>query len=328
MINIKMLFVFIFGFLFVFGCDDEKNEGPCGNGIIEENEECDGADLNGSLCVTLGYYEGELTCNSECLFNISDCVSNGKCGDGVVNLDFEHCDDVNLNEKTCLNLGYPGGGDLICDDTCHFDMTSCQNEVCGDSTVDEGEECDRYNLAGITCLTYGYYAGNVVCSDECTIDQTDCEAYGYCGDGSKQSVHEECDGDDFLNTDCDELGYHEGILICNDDCTIDDAGCLAGGYCGDDSIQESFEDCDGTLLNSQSCETLGYVGGGTLACDSCQWDTTGCDGYCGDDILQYPGEECEPGQFHGFTCQDFGYTDGQLLCDSNCERNFQACSSD
>ena len=52
-----------------------------------------------------------------------------------------------------------------------------------------------------------------------------------------------------------------------------------GGTCGDGVI-DAGEDCDGSNLGGQTCQSQGF-GGGTLACTSgCQFDTSGCVAAC------------------------------------------------
>lgn len=47
----------------------------CGNDIAEPGEDCDGLDLYGQSCSTLGYDEGTLSCE-ECSFITSECINN------------------------------------------------------------------------------------------------------------------------------------------------------------------------------------------------------------------------------------------------------------
>ncbi|GIW65660.1 MAG: hypothetical protein KatS3mg094_179 [Candidatus Parcubacteria bacterium] len=60
--------------------------GICGNNFKEPGEECDGPDLGGQSCVSLGYSGGTLSCNSNCTFNTSQCTisppSSGGGGGG------------------------------------------------------------------------------------------------------------------------------------------------------------------------------------------------------------------------------------------------------
>jgi hypothetical protein len=46
----------------------------CGNGVREPLEVCDGSDLAGETCVTLGFESGTLACNASCsAFDTSGC---------------------------------------------------------------------------------------------------------------------------------------------------------------------------------------------------------------------------------------------------------------
>ena len=48
---------------------------PCGNGIIDSGEDCDGSNLGGATCSSLGYSGGTLSCNaSTCKFDASKCT--------------------------------------------------------------------------------------------------------------------------------------------------------------------------------------------------------------------------------------------------------------
>lgn len=47
----------------------------CGNGIVETGESCDGSNLNGQTCVSLGFAGGTLACSGTCSFDTSGCTS-------------------------------------------------------------------------------------------------------------------------------------------------------------------------------------------------------------------------------------------------------------
>ncbi len=68
----------------------------CGNGIIENNEQCDGTNFGGQTCQTLGFPGGgTLTCSigpNGCQFNTTGCIYT-LCGNGVC--------DVDENATTC-----------------------------------------------------------------------------------------------------------------------------------------------------------------------------------------------------------------------------------
>ena len=55
----------------------------CNNGTIEMPETCDGGNLGGATCTTLGFSGGSLSCKSNCVYETGSCTSSG--GGGVVN---------------------------------------------------------------------------------------------------------------------------------------------------------------------------------------------------------------------------------------------------
>jgi hypothetical protein len=46
----------------------------CGNGIVEGTEQCDGTNLSGQTCITLGFTGGTLSCAGSCTFNTASCT--------------------------------------------------------------------------------------------------------------------------------------------------------------------------------------------------------------------------------------------------------------
>ncbi|XXX71686.1 DUF4215 domain-containing protein [Sorangium sp. So ce134] len=56
--------------------------GACGNGVAELDEACDGADLRGATCESLGFNGGEVRCSPECTADTSGCTGVEACQDG------------------------------------------------------------------------------------------------------------------------------------------------------------------------------------------------------------------------------------------------------
>jgi hypothetical protein len=56
----------------------------CGNGRLEEGEDCEGGDVAGATCADIGAGEGALACGADCLFDASACSSppSGAGGSG------------------------------------------------------------------------------------------------------------------------------------------------------------------------------------------------------------------------------------------------------
>jgi hypothetical protein len=78
-------------------------------------------------------------------------------------------------------------------------------ELCGNNTIDEPEECDKFNLDGQTCLTLGFTGGLLTCTDACIFDKSQCTSQS-CGDGTV-NPGEECDcGNQGANCTGPQLG--------------------------------------------------------------------------------------------------------------------------
>jgi len=152
--------------------DDAKPSAECGNGVIEDAEECDGDALRGAACADFGFDGGAVVCGSDCTILTDGCSS---CGDGEVAL-MEVCDGSNVGGETCVSLGF-GGGSLGCAADCSaLDTSGCAAlPSCGDGIVNGGEQCDANDLGGNSCITQGFDLGAIGCTASCTLDLTNCE---------------------------------------------------------------------------------------------------------------------------------------------------------
>ncbi len=68
----------------------------CGNGRIDNDEECDGSNLGGWSCIELGLYSNSnsLECGNDCLLDLSSCVDEHE--ENIVN---------NVTSNTCGGIG-------------------------------------------------------------------------------------------------------------------------------------------------------------------------------------------------------------------------------
>lgn len=142
----------------------------CGNGALDGAERCDGANLGGATCQTLGFAEGTLSCGLDCRFDVSACIPDEDCGDGEVGTE-EECDGPALQGATCRSLGF-GGGVLSCSGACRLDTSTCNS--CGDGVRDGTEACDGQDVGGLSCGDLGQGQGPVACSPACTLDLAAC----------------------------------------------------------------------------------------------------------------------------------------------------------
>lgn len=97
----------------------------CGNGAIdgvEGVEECDGADLAGQSCESLGHMGGVLACGSNCVLNEAGCT-DPDCGNGVIEPG-EQCDGEDFGQEDCATFGHTGG-ELQCTTQCIVDDSAC-----------------------------------------------------------------------------------------------------------------------------------------------------------------------------------------------------------
>jgi deleted-in-malignant-brain-tumors protein 1 len=203
----------------------------CGNGSVEGSEVCDGADLAGQTCATMGYFGGTLACNGACNFDFAGCTN---CGNGGLQ-GSEQCDGPNLGGMTCAGLGFTGGT-LACTAACTFNTAGCYTSACGNATVEGSEACDD-----------GNGASGDGCSSSCTVES------GWACSGSPSSCApvcnngiltppEQCDGANLNGASCTSLGYTGGTLGCSNTCQYNTSACTST-TCGNGMVDDG-ETCD------------------------------------------------------------------------------------
>ena len=327
----------------------------CGNGSLEDSEECDQTAFHDNITSCVAYDEntyskGKLKCADNCMIDTSGCTTY--CGNGSVNTSKgEVCDGTNLNHKTCAKIvGEGSTGVLACAADCKtFDTSGCtEAKYCGDGKINvTGEECDTntFQTGSNDCSDFSsiYESGKLSCTSGCKVNTDACKRKPYCGDGSVNN-DELCDGTKFLNgrTNCatwDPDRYISGKVSCNNDCTLNYDACMEkpSVKCGN-GVLDDEEFCDTNAFIVDSCsEWSPTFSGGTLKCfEDCNIDDSSCtlatpDPYCGDGNID-DGEECDTSAFPGGikSCNGYDpytYKTGTLSCTSACKIDTSACKA-
>jgi hypothetical protein len=248
-------------------------EGGCGNGVIDDGEDCDGPSLGGQTCSGRGYDGGNLACAGDCTFDESACST---CGNGVVEAG-EDCDGSALGGASCSDQNC-AAGTPSCTASCTLDYGTCTEcPVCDNDGVCETEE--DCNGCPNDCITgAGAACGNGACEsadgEDCVNCPADCRgkqngkpSSRYCcgaggGENPVPCTDSACSqGTDWVCTDLPAVPSCCGDLVCDGiesgfNCEID---CGAAPYCGDGSCNGGEDmcgcdaDCGMPPLSESSC---------------------------------------------------------------------------
>jgi len=246
--------------------------GICGNGITEETEECDDGNNN----------------------DHDECTNDCKNKDNNKNKNKDDCDKgIGSPDKECRCNGF------------EFGIVKYE---CGES-IEKGSHADDYDitLSWNKCNSADWTASPAVdgiLSKEATIiythdggtsgtiDKTlkyDISHITFCGNeipeticgNSEVEVPEQCDLGESNGIQCIP-NYGESCTYCSETC---EEITLYDGYCGDEIIQETYEQCEVDLdCDDDNIHTID-----TCTACSCEHEDIP---YCGDNIKQ-ENEECD-----------------------------------
>jgi len=278
----------------------------CGNGAIEQGEQCDDANLQSfDGCNGICQIEADHVCPMPGV----PCISLGQCGDGLVSA-AERCDDGNTvsgdgcsSDCQVVERGW----------ICTVPGKLCR-PVCGDGVVTGYETCDDGNAVG-----------GDGCSSTCRIEAgASCLAAGrpcafsVCGNGVVEAG-ERCDcGADSTKLPAACKGINGALLGdgsgCTSTCTKEPVCIDAGGgaqtctaLCGDGVIDASEQCDDGNLQGGDGCSVtckleMGFTCSAVARRTTCPTGSgqctvqySVCTSMCGDGIV-VAGEECDDGQ--------------------------------
>jgi cysteine-rich repeat protein len=320
----------------------------CGDGHVDQGEECDDGDKNGDTaactkaCKKAVCGDGLKGPSEECDDGVKNsdtaaCTATckqAKCGDGLVQTGVEECDDGDKNgdtaactatcKKATCGDGLVQTGKEECDHgAANSDSsdctTECKNAVCGDGKIENGkEECDD----GMANADTG------ACTSKCK--------QAKCGDSLVQAGKEGCDDGNMVDNDactnmCTLPACGDGILQAGEDCDLgmkndNNGACTVlckAPKCGDGFTETGVEECDNGAMN-----------GDTTACTSmCK------NAKCGDGLVQAGKEECDLGAQNNNTgnctvscknpkCGDGFVHAGVEACDDGNLINGDGCNND
>ena len=222
------------------------------------------------------------------------CEEEPYCGDGILYLATEECDDGNLVD---------GDG---CSSTCEIEE---EEPICGNNITEIPEECDLGLLNGFLCWA-GYGESCEYCSNSCEL----INITNYCGDDIKQEC-EECDDGNLVDGDgCSSIcEIEEDEPYCGDGNTDSGEQCDDGNTrCGDGcsstcEIEEEEPFCgDGNIDSGEECDDGNNVNG------------DGCSSICEDEPNDDPDDE-----------KRGGFTEFVQFCSPNWEcLGWSECSDD
>lgn len=108
---------------------DEGESTPssaCGNGALDELEDCDPSGYEASACSEFGYESGTVGCDPSCLYDFSACLGVERCADGVDNDGdgLSDCADEDCSEACAATCGVspevvPDPSRILADNTGH-----------------------------------------------------------------------------------------------------------------------------------------------------------------------------------------------------------------
>jgi cysteine-rich repeat protein len=244
--------------------DDETapkkdDEAICGDGIIQEGEQCDDGDRNSS--------DG---CTTQCKFT---CTENSDCDDSNPCNGEEICN----NNHACEDAAEDADDRTPCGDKKSCRKGICIDNVCGDRFVTRDETCDD---------------GNKDPDDGCTPDcewtceeSTDCVNEDVCLPRVCNTKTHRCEAGTPLTNETECEIAEAGIKALCGSSEVENDGWCINGIC-------TCADCgDGVLAGKETCDD-GLLNGTEDSPNGCAIDCAFME--CGNGLLDN-GEQCDDG---------------------------------
>ena len=237
----------------------------CGNGKLDEGEECDGAEQTWSFvpnpkssCPDKYEFGQTKVCDADkCVIELEQsCLP--KCGNGKIDTG-EECDGEEFSPRTTASCadGYEFKETRVCTEACTINLEKSCTPKCGNGELDFGEVCDGSKFSNKTCSVAGQTIKDsygFACTNNCqTIDDSKACAPGSCGDNNLDDG-EACDGQRFREEAkiCPDGMKPKAAPVwnCDMNCTVNSLQACET-ICGDDKVV-GVEECDGTTFAAGS----------------------------------------------------------------------------
>ncbi|NQV90507.1 Ig-like domain-containing protein [Candidatus Uhrbacteria bacterium] len=251
-------------------------DGVCGNGSVEDSEECDdGGTEAGDGCSAVCLNEGSVQCDATCSSSGAECTNDASCNETCASAMCTSASDVG---NACV-------GDEGCESRSCSEAGLCEDFEDADTSCSNDGVCDSGSCVGACSLSGGVCSG---ASSECVYYSGDsCErsGSGCCGNGvrdwSASAGGEDCDDGNITSGDG-----------CSSSCKNEGARSI-GSVCGDGTqdwvVNTGGEDCDdGNTSSGDGCSRNCLLEGSASEDDVYA--------ICGDGTID-EGEDCDPGDY-------------------------------
>lgn len=278
----------------------------CGNGRLESGEVCDDGDVSGQDgCSATCTQEVGYTCQANPGGNgtpqnpDSRCLAT--CGDGVLAVGAEQCDDGDLTALDGCGPGCqieygwvcsgPAGASNHCTASCGDGRLARNAESCDDGNQVAGDGCEScQRTPGWVCVDRQPGSGTQANPD------TTCATV--CGDGLLGAPRERCDDGDTLALDgCGPSCFVEYGWVCPG---LPGTAAHCVSVCGDGQLAKNAEACDdGDTQPGDGCGPNCQPESGWVCTDRAPGSgsqvnpDTQCETTCGDGIAVAPFEVCD-----------------------------------
>ncbi|MBN1654595.1 MAG: hypothetical protein JXA30_12565 [Deltaproteobacteria bacterium] len=276
-----------------------RQDAVCGNGLIEEYEECDGADLGRATCASFGYDRGMLSCAADCTFDVSMCELDFSGGSGGI----AGAGGAGGSAGTGAAGGIGGTGGAG-----GSAGTGAAGGI-GGTGGSGGTDCGAIDLGSTVPQTVW---GSTFLQPNRR--EPSCGGWG----GREQNYTFRAPWEGLYLLDTFGSDFDTVLYLLDGDCTGPELAC------NDDSLLD-LQSSVMVFLKAGQLVTIAVDGYGEVAGNFVLHIVhPNNTRICGNGFIE-PGEQCDGMNFAGLSCANYGYRFGSLYCDPACTVNLSGC---